>query len=64
MALHPGLTPHGEQLRKAIRYLSDFHLHDRHGLEEVAVRFDLSPLEEEFLLRYFVVNGQDPSAPK
>lgn len=59
MTFHPGLTPHGEQLCKAIRYLSDFHIHDARGLEEVAVRFDLSPLEEEFLLRQFVVQPDD-----
>lgn len=53
MTIHPGLVCHGEQLRRAIRYLSDFHLHDRPALEEVAFRFDLSPLEQEFLLRYF-----------
>lgn len=53
MSFHPGLTPHGESLRRAIRYLSDFQLHDRPSLEEVAFRFDLSPLEQEFLLRYF-----------
>ncbi|MBP7548339.1 MAG: hypothetical protein KA754_10370 [Corallincola sp.] len=53
MSFHPGLTPHGQSLCRAIRYLSDFHLHDRPSLEEVALRFDLSPLEQEFLLRYF-----------
>ncbi len=57
--LHPGLRPHGEQLRKAIRWLSDYHCHDAKSLEEVAIRFDLSPLEEEFLLRQFCQQTTD-----
>ena len=57
--LHPGLKVRGEQLRKAIRWMSDFHQHDRQAVEEVSVRFDLSPLEEDFLLHYFVINDDD-----
>lgn len=57
--LHPGLHIRGEQLRKAIRWMSDFHQHDRQAVEEVSVRFDLSPLEEEFLLHYFVFPHDD-----
>jgi len=57
--LHPGLKIRGEQLRKAIRWMSDFHQHDREAVEEASIRFDLSPLEEEFLLHYFVVRNEE-----
>ena len=46
------LLPHGEDLRRAVRWLSDHHLHDIRAIEEACLRFDLSPLDEEFLLRY------------
>lgn len=57
---HPGIHIHGEQLRKAIRWMSDFHAHDKHAVEEVSIRFDLTPLEEEFLLHHFVFPEDKP----
>ncbi len=54
LSQHPGLILHGESLRRAIRWMSDFHAHDQHAVEEACLRFDLSPLEQEFLLQYFV----------
>ncbi|MBW8189693.1 hypothetical protein K0504_01485 [Neiella marina] len=56
---HPGLRIHGESLRKAIRWMSDFHAHDCQAVEEASLRFDLSPLEEEFLLQHFVFPPDD-----
>ena len=47
------VIPHGEGLRRAVRWLSDERRHDAAAVEEAARRFDLSPLEEDFLLRYF-----------
>lgn len=41
----------GENLRRAVRWLSDERRHDAAAIEEASRRFDLSPLEEEFLLR-------------
>lgn len=41
----------GEALRKALRWLSDTGRHDAAAVEEACRRFDLSPLDEEFLLR-------------
>ncbi len=48
---HGKITPHGENLRRAIRWLSDNRRHDTAAIEEASQRFDLTPIEEEFLLR-------------
>lgn len=48
-----GVTPHGEALRRAVRWLGEQPVHDTHTLEEAAQRFDLTPLEEDFLRREF-----------
>ncbi len=51
----------GERLRRAVAWLSDMRRHDAAAVEEAARRFDLSPLQEEFLLRYFrSPAGDDP----
>ena len=47
------LLPKGNDLIAAVRWLSDQHRHDRIAIEEAALRFDLSPLDEEFLLMHF-----------
>ena len=53
------LAPHGESLRKAMRWL-DERAREAPGLDklklvtEAAARFDLSPLEEEFLIGNWV----------
>jgi hypothetical protein len=44
------LIPDGEGFRRALRWLSDERRHDPDAVEEAAVRFNLSPVEEEFLL--------------
>jgi len=50
-----GALPHGESLRRALLWL-DGEVKDRPGtprgklVDEAAVRFDLTPLEVEFLL--------------
>ena len=46
-----GVQPRGEGLRRAVRWLSDEGRHDAAAVEEACRRFDLSPLEEEFLLQ-------------
>jgi len=50
-----GVVPDGEGLRKAVRWLSDRRCEDKVTplwklVEEAAIRFSLSPLEEHFLL--------------
>ncbi len=50
-----GVLPHGESLRRALRWL-DGEVKERPAIprgkliDEAAARFDLSPLEVEFLL--------------
>lgn len=48
-----GVTPHGEALRRAVRWLSEQPAHDTRTLEEAGQRFDLTPLEADFLRREF-----------
>jgi hypothetical protein len=51
-----GVTPGGEDLRRALKWLSDRRLEDPRApraklVDEAGLRFDLSPAEVEFLLR-------------
>jgi hypothetical protein len=54
-----GIQPHGEGLRRALRWLDD-RVKEEPGaaraklVGEAAVRFDLTPAEEEFLLTSWV----------
>ncbi|MFM5269581.1 hypothetical protein ACEUAK_04405 [Aeromonas veronii] len=48
------LLPHGEDLRRAVRWLSEHHQYDISAIEEACLRFDLSPLDEEFLIRHWL----------
>ena len=45
-----GAPPAGQALRGALRWLSQTGRHDAAAIEEACRRFDLSPLDEEFLL--------------
>jgi hypothetical protein len=45
-----GVPPAGQALRGALRWLSQTGRHDAAAVEEACRRFDLSPLDEEFLL--------------
>jgi hypothetical protein len=45
-----GAPPAGQGLRDAVRWLSAAGRHDPAAVEEACRRFDLSPLDEEFLL--------------
>jgi hypothetical protein len=40
-------------LRRAVRWLGEQPAHDTHTLEEACQRFDLTPLEADFLRREF-----------
>lgn len=55
------ILPHGEGLRRALRWLSEQGRHDAAAVEEAAQRFDLTPLEEEFLLRQLAAQDKDPA---
>jgi hypothetical protein len=48
--IHKPFNPPGDGLRRAMRWLSDQRRHDPAAIEEAALRFDLNPVEEEFLL--------------
>lgn len=45
-----GVPPAGQGLREALRWLSEIGHHDAASIEAACRRFDLSPLDEEFLL--------------
>ena len=47
------LIPEGENLRRAIRWIGEQSRHDSKTIETASVKFDLTPLEEAFLLRHF-----------
>jgi hypothetical protein len=49
-----GILPHGEQLRRALHWLSERRKEDPTAprarlIDEAAQRFDLSPMETDFL---------------
>ena len=50
------LVPSGEAMRKAVKWVSEQGTWDLNVVEDSSRRFDLSPLEEEFLVRQFVQN--------
>ncbi len=57
------IQPEGEQLRKAVRWISE-ERQSRESvklaelIEEACVKFDLSPKDEEFLIRFFIQKEQ------
>jgi hypothetical protein len=48
------LQPKGEQLRKAVRWLSEQRRYTADAIDEAARRYDLSPADEAFLLEHFL----------
>jgi len=61
--VNENLLPHGESLRSAVRWLSSQRdageVLSLKLIEEAALRFDLSPVEEEFL-RTHLTQKADP----
>jgi len=47
------LLPEHEGLRRAVQWLATQTPWDAKIIEEASHRFDLSPIDEEFLLRHF-----------
>ena len=47
------LLPEGEGLRRAVAWLAEQPMRDLATIEEASRRFNLSPLDEEFLLQRF-----------
>ena len=60
------ILPEGEQLRKALKWVSDERTeHPGEALftviEKACLKFDLTPKDEEFLMRYLTENSADKS---
>jgi len=60
------ILPEGEQLRRAVKWVSDERI-EHPGtplfplIEKACLKFDLTPKDEEFLLRYLTENDTDKS---
>jgi len=48
------ILPEGENLRRALRWISEKGSHSLAVIEEASIRFDLSPADASFLIRHFV----------
>ena len=48
------IFPEGEALRSAVRWISRMHSYDLKSIEEACQRYDLTPAEEEFMMRHFL----------
>jgi len=53
------VVAHGENLRKAVRWISDLGDHSYQAVEDACRRFDLSPVDEEFILKHFVTDDRE-----
>ena len=47
------ILPEGENLRRAIRWISEKGSHSLAVIDEASIRFDLSPADASFLIRHF-----------
>ncbi|NWF52261.1 MAG: hypothetical protein HXY47_04185 [Nitrospirae bacterium] len=59
-----GIMPEGEQLRKAVRWISEERQERKDVnlsklINEACIKFDLSPTDAEFLLRFFSEKKQE-----
>ena len=55
------MSPESGDLRRAIAWLLEQPQRDARAIEEASRRFNLSPLDEGFLLEHFRVSGHDES---
>lgn len=53
------LLPAHEDLRRAVAWLGSLDNVSSSSIDEAALRYDLSPLDEEFLLRLFRITERD-----
>lgn len=64
VAMLKPLMPEGEALRRAFQWLTEQGHCTRRTVESASLRFDLTPRDEEFLLRQFVAHrGAASDAP-
>ena len=54
-----GILPEGEDLRRAVRWLSEQEGYTVEAVEEASRRFNLSPADEQFLIDQFVPTVDD-----
>ena len=47
------ILPEGDNLRRAIRWISEKGSHSLAVIDEASIRFDLSPADASFLIRHF-----------
>ena len=58
------ILPEGELLRRAVRWISE-ELQEKKDanlaklIDEACVKFDLSPTDSEFLIRFFAAKSQE-----
>lgn len=62
-----GIQPEGEDLRKATKWISEKLRYEpdvglAKAIEEACAKFNLSPKDAEFMMRFFSKEGQDESS--
>jgi hypothetical protein len=63
MSRADSLLPEHEGLRRAVAWLAEQPARDLATIEEASRRFNLSPIDEEFLLQHFRSCGQAGDGP-
>ena len=58
-----GFIPEGEALRSAVRWLAQEHRYTLDAIEEASRQFDLSPADEEFMMRHFLHADEELNKP-
>jgi hypothetical protein len=58
------VLPTGENLRHAVRWIAEQGGATPQRIEEASVRFDLSALQEQFLLEHFSHSAHNQDAPR
>ncbi|ETX04549.1 hypothetical protein [Candidatus Entotheonella palauensis] len=53
------ILPEGENLRRALRWISEKGSHALPVIEEASIRFDLSPADASFLIRHFAESKKE-----
>ena len=59
-----GIQPQGEQLRNAVRWLSDHKDYSLAAINDAAKKFDLSPIDTEFLIRTFAQSDREDTSER
>ena len=54
-----GILPEGENLRRAVQWISGQGVFSLKTVEEACIRFDLSPADENFLINHFTGNKKE-----